>query len=159
MPGRSGVRVHKPFVALCQVRVNGQVEQHTFAYRAHSEHEVRKKAMLKLSVIRVISAMEVDEAEYDLLINSKRFPDGLPTATCASPPQAELTTPELITEVERRLASPYMMDAAVYEAEIRASCKKAGQSLELPNMSKDWASDMAVERASLLRYLRVLRSM
>jgi hypothetical protein len=77
VPTRKGVRVHRAFAAKCEVRVDGKLQQKIFAYRAHAECEIRKKAMFKLSVVRVLSVTEITEAEYDRLIKSKRFPEGL----------------------------------------------------------------------------------
>ena len=80
MPRRCGSRVHLPFAAKCQVREGQKIVERTFVYRAHGVNEVRKKALTKLSVVRVLGISRITEDEYDVLMASKRYPDGLPPA-------------------------------------------------------------------------------
>ncbi len=77
MPRRKGVRTHKAFAVDCDIREEGKIVKRTLAYRAHAESEVRKKTEHRLAIIRVHDIREIDEAEYDKLMQSKKFPNGL----------------------------------------------------------------------------------
>ena len=81
MGGRKGTRIHKAFAADCDIRVEGKVTRQKLAYRGHAESEVRKKISHRLTIVKVYSVTEITEAEYDELMQSKKFPEGLKDKT------------------------------------------------------------------------------